>query len=85
MPTRTKMVNNRGKRLRLLSCHRVLNSSLRFFFMTMARRKGEIHNTVMMPVMALAYQCSSQPGSSLRVNGSRKVNMTAMTAEERML
>ena len=40
--------------------------------------------TVMTPVMALAYQCSSHPGSICRVRGSTKVNMMATVAEESM-
>ena len=84
MMIRTRMVNSRGRRLMLLSAHRARNSSLRFFFITMARRKGDMKSTVTRPVMALAYQCRSQPGSTLRMKGRKKVNMTAMTAEVRM-
>ena len=81
---RTRMVKMSGRRLRLLSRHNALNSSLLFFFITIALRNGAISSTVRMPVMALAYQCSSHPGSSLRVNGSTNVNITAMDAEVRI-
>ena len=84
MVARTRMVNSRGTRLRLLSAQRAFHSSERFFFITIARRKGEMQSTVITPVMALAYQWSSQPGNSWRVKGSRKVNITKMTAELRM-
>ena len=83
--TRTRMVNSNGSRLRLLSAHSARHSSERFFFMTMARRKGAISMTVNMPVTALAYQCSSQPGSSSRMKGSTKVNISVMVAVVRML
>ena len=43
-----------------------------------------MQSTVIKPVMALAYQWSSQPGNSRRVNGSKKVNIRKMTAELRM-
>ena len=84
MSTLTRMVKMSGRRLRLLSAQSALNSSLLFFFITIALRNGEISTTVRMPVMALAYQWSSQPGSSLRMNGSTKVNIRAMDAEERI-
>ena len=81
---RTKMVNSKGRRFLLLSIHSALNSTLRFFFITMARRKGAISMTVSTPVMALAYQCSSHPGNNCRIKGSTKVNMMAILAELRM-
>ena len=83
--TRTRTVNNSGMRLRLLSSHKARHSSERFFFMIMARRNGDMKRMVSTPVMALAYQCSSQPGSRRRMKGSTKVNITAMVAEVRML
>ena len=78
------MVKMSGRRLRLLSAHSALNSSLLFFFMTIALRNGAISNTVRMPVMALAYQWSSHPGRSRRVKGNTKVNISVIVAEERM-
>ena len=82
--TRTTTVNNSGRRFRRFSVHRVRNSSLWFFFTTMLRRNGEMNSTVNMPQMALAYQWSSHPGSIRRSTGSTKVNIRAMTADERM-
>ena len=69
----------------MLSAHSFFHSSLRFFFITIARRKGEMMSTVSTPVMALAYQCRSHPGSIWRMMGSTKVNITAMVADDRML
>ena len=83
--TRTRMVNSKGSRLRLLSSHRARNSGLRFFFMTIARRKGDMTSTVSRPVMALAYQSSCSPGNNWRMKGSTKLNITTMEADERML
>ena len=80
----TTMVKSSGMRLMLLSTHRRFHSGLWFFFITMARRKGEISTTVSRPVRALAYQCNCQPGSRLRISGSTKVNIMAMVAAERM-
>ena len=82
---RTKMVNSKGRRLRLLSIHNAFHSFEWFFFITIARRKGDISSTVSTPVIALAYQCSSQPGNNCRMKGSRKVNIRAIAAAERML
>ena len=56
MTTLTRMVKMSGRRLRLLSFQRAFHSSEWFFFITMARRKGEMSNTVRIPVIALAYQ-----------------------------
>ena len=78
------MVKRSGILLMLLSTHRRFHSLLWFFFMMMARRNGAISTRVNMPVMALAYQCNFQPGKRLRVNGSTKVNINAMTAAVRM-
>ena len=61
MTTRTRMVKSRGRWLSLLSAHNRLNSSLWFFFITMARRKGDMARMVSVPHTALAVQC--QPGS----------------------
>ena len=82
--TRARTVKVRGRRLRRLSVHSALNSSLWFFFITMERRKGEMSATVSTPVMPLAHQCSSHPGSSRRMNGRKVVSMTAVTAAESM-
>ena len=81
---RTNTVKSSGTRLMLLSTQRRFHSALWFFFITMARRKGEISTTVSRPVRALAYQCNCQPGSRLRISGSTKVNIMAMVAAERM-
>ena len=52
--------------------------------MTMALRKGEMSRTVATPVMALPYQSISLPGSTWWMKGRKKVNISAMTAAERM-
>ena len=85
MTTLARIVDSKGRWLRLLSAHSFFHSSERFFFITMARRKGEMNATVSTPVMALAYQWSVHPGSSLLMKGSTKVNITAMVADDRML
>ena len=82
--TRMRMVNSNGRWLTLLSAHNAFHSSLRFFFITMARRKGAMNRIVRTQVMALAYQWSSHPGSILRTTGSTKVNITVIMAAERM-
>ena len=77
----TRTVKSSGRWLRLLSAHRAFHSSLRFFFITMARRKGESSNTVSTPVRALAYQ----PSGRMRVmNGWNSTNISVMMAVERM-
>ena len=81
---RTNTVKSSGTRLMLLSTQRRFHSALWFFFITMARRNGEMNRTVSRPVMALAYQWRCQPGSRLRISGSTKVNIRAMTAAERI-
>ena len=81
----TNTVKSRGRRLRLLSAQSFFHSSEWFFFMTIARRKGATSITVNNPVMALAYQWSVHPGNSFCMNGSTKVNITAMDADDRML
>ena len=81
---RTRMVSISGRRLQLLSAHSSRNSGLRFFFITIALRKGAMRSTVSRPVRPLAYKFSSEPGSSRRVKGSTKVNTMAIVAEERM-
>ena len=78
------MVTINGRRLRLLSAHKAFHSSLRFFFITIALRNGDMKSTVRIPVMALAYQWSSHPGRILRMKGSTKVNITAIVADVRM-
>ena len=43
---RTTMVATNGARLNRLSCHKAWNSILWFFFITMARKKGDTHTTI---------------------------------------
>ena len=81
---RTRMVTISGRRLRLLSAHSAFHSSLRFFFITIALRNGDMKSTVSTPVMALAYQWRSSPGRILWMKGNTKVNIRAMVAEVRM-
>ena len=69
----------------MLSAQSFFHSSERFFFITMARRNGDMNSTVSTPVAALAYQWSVHPGSSFCIKGSTKVNITAMVADARML
>ena len=47
------IVKIKGKRLSLLSVQRLLNSSLRKFFITIERRNGDIIKTVNVPQTAL--------------------------------
>ena len=82
--TRTRMVNSRGRRLRLLSAHSAFHSSERFFFIIMARRNGEMSSTVTSPVMRFPQTSRVSPGNKLCINGSPKVNITAMVAAVRM-
>ena len=84
MTTLTRMVNSRGRWLMLLSAHSAFHSSLRFFFITIARRNGAMKRMVSTPVMALAYQWSSHVGSIFLKTGSTKVNITVITAVERI-
>ena len=56
MMMRTSTVKIRGRRFSRLSIHKARNSGEWFFFITMARRKGDMNSTVSVPVMALAYQ-----------------------------
>ena len=79
---RTRMVTMSGIWLRRLSLQSALNSSLWFFFMTMARRNGEMKRTVVKAQMPFAHQC--MPGMMLRTKGRKNMNITAMEAEERI-
>ena len=80
----TRMVKSSGMRFTLLSFHSALNSSLWFFFITMALRKGAMSRMVSTPVMALAYHWYFSPGKTLCMMGSTNVNIKATEAEERM-
>ena len=80
MASRTTTVNMSGNRLRRFSVHSALNSSLWFFFTTMARRKGEMSEIVTSPHTRLP----QNRGNSLLTKGRKKVSITAMTAAERM-
>ena len=82
MTARTIMVNISGKRFILLSCHSAMNSLLWFFFIIMARRKGDMTNTVRRPHMPFAHQC--MPGIIFLMNGRKNVNMSTMHAVESM-
>ena len=80
--TLTNMVTRSGKRLERISLHDGRNYSEWVFLIRMALRKGAIMDTVTSPQMPLAHQC--MPGMMLRMNGRKKVNITAMAATERM-
>ncbi len=80
----TKMVKMRGMWLMLLSTHSRLYSVLRFFFITMALRKGAMSRMVSAPVRVLASQRRSHWSKMLRIRGRAKVNIRAITAAERM-
>ena len=76
------MVTMSGRRLRRLSLHSALNSSLWFFFITMALRKGDMSSTVARPQIPFAHQC--MPGITLRMNGRKNVNISAIVAADSM-
>ena len=82
MATRTMMVNSNGNRFSLFSVQRALNSSEWFFFMIIARRKGESADTVSKPVIRLATHSTD----IMRfIIGWMSVNMTVVMAMERMV
>ena len=74
------MVNISGNLLYGFSFHNDLNSSLWFFFMTMARRNGAMNNRVQTPHAAFAHQW----GSSWRTKGRKKVSIRNIAAPERI-
>ena len=78
----TSTVKSSGRRLRLLSFHSAVHSSLRFFFITIARRKGERNSKVTTPVISFAtIGCDA---STRLMKGWKNVNTRKMTAAERM-
>ena len=81
MTTLSITVNTSGNLLTMLSVHSVRNSSLWFFFIMIALRKGAIRKTVASPQTAFPVQWHS----SCRHTGSTKVNIRNMQATDRML
>ena len=73
MTSLTKMVNTSGGRFMRSSVQRARNSSLWFFFITMALRKGDMSRMVSTAHSADAQGCAI----ILRTNGRKKVNMMA--------
>ena len=76
----TTMVSMSGIWFLRLSFQSILNSSLWFFFITMARRNGDIIITVSTIHVAFAHQW----GSMLRMNGRKNMNMSAVAAADRI-
>src|SRR5574344_114891 len=76
----TRMVNISGRRFSLLSLHSAFSSSLWFFFITIALRKGEIIITVRSPQTALAHQW----GRICLINGRKKENIRAIAAADKI-
>ena len=82
----TRTVNNSGNRFRWFSVHSIFISSLWFFFMMTALRNGAISRNVTNPHTALPAQwVPVRLVLASRNGGSTKLNITAMTAAERML
>ena len=82
MTTLTSMVNISGRWFSLLSAHSALNSSLWFFFTTIARRKGDMASIVSRAHSVLA--AHGHCGSRWMANGRKKDSMSAMTVMESM-
>lgn len=82
----TIMVKNSGSRFMRFSVQRALASSLWFFFIIIALRNGAMMSRVSTPQTALPAQWLPVTlVLSKRSGASAKLNMTAMTATERML
>ena len=71
-------MNVNGALLWRLLIHNILNSSLLFFFITMARRNGAMQSTAITPHSMFAHGCGIMPAR----NSLTKVIMINVTVDE---